>query len=95
MRLTGLIRPSSTADLVAAGHDRGSAYEALVAQVPPGHSLLRAHFDMAAGVTTATGVIRPDRTEPVDAEGANYTAATAALREQVPDGYLLLQVVNV
>lgn len=94
MRLTGTIRPTSTSELVAAGHDRGSAYDALNAQVPPGHILLRAHFDMKGGVTTATGVIRPDRTEPVEAEGVDYAAASAALRARIPDGYLLLQAVR-
>ncbi|MGH3705180.1 MAG: hypothetical protein ACRDT9_11170 [Agromyces sp.] len=62
MRMIGTIRSKSTSEIVAAGHGRGSAYEALEAQVPPGHVLLRAHFSMSAGVTTATGVIRADRT---------------------------------
>ncbi|MFD4111636.1 hypothetical protein ACFWWU_36595 [Streptomyces sp. NPDC058650] len=93
MRLTGTIRPNTTTELVASGHDRGSAYEALGAQVQSGHTLTRAHFAMKAGVTTATGEIRPDRTEPVEAEGATYTSAAAALRAQVPAGYVLLQAV--
>lgn len=34
MRLTGSIRPTATTDIVAEGHDRGSAYDALAALVP-------------------------------------------------------------
>lgn len=94
MRLTGTVRPTSTTELVAAGHDRSSAYEALAAQVPPGHILLRAYFDMKAGVTTGTGVIRADRTEPIEADGADYASAAAALRAQVPAGFQLLQAVK-
>ena len=44
MRLTGTIRPNTTTELAAAGHDRGSAFDALSAQMPPGHVLTRAHF---------------------------------------------------
>jgi len=90
MRLIGTIRPTATTELVAEGHDRGSAYEALEALVPAGHELIQAHFSMKAGVTTARGTIRPDRPETIEAEGADYAAANAALEAQVPDGYVLL-----
>ncbi len=90
MRLTGSIRPTATTELVAEGHDRGSAYEALEALVPAGHELVRAHFSMKDGVTTAIGVIRPDRVEPIEAEGTDYAAANAALLAAVPEGYVLL-----
>lgn len=90
MRLIGTIRPTATTELVAEGHDRGSAYEALEALVPAGHELIQAHFSMKSGVTTARGTIRPDRTETIEAEGADYAAANAALEAQVPDGYVLL-----
>lgn len=90
MRLVGTIRPTATTELVAEGHDRGSAYEALEALVPAGHELVRAHFSMKNGVTTGTGVIRPDRVEAIEAEGADYEAANASLVAQVPDGYVPL-----
>lgn len=90
MRLIGSIRPTKTTKLEAAGHDRGSAYDALAELVPPGHELVQAHFSMKAGVTTGSGVIRPDRIEQIEAEGPNYDAAHAALRALVPDSYRLL-----
>ncbi|GAA2453125.1 hypothetical protein [Agromyces soli] len=90
MRLTGTIRPTATTELVAEGHDRGSAYDALVALVPAGHVLVQAHFSMKEGVTTAKGVIRPDRVEAIEAEGPDYATANAALEAAVPDGYVLL-----
>lgn len=90
MRLTGTIRPTATTELVAEGHDRGSAYDALVALVPAGHVLVQAHFSMKEGVTTAKGVIRPDRVETIEAEGPDYQAANAALEAAVPEGYVLL-----
>ncbi|MFF2493266.1 hypothetical protein [Agromyces sp. NPDC058064] len=90
MHLTGTIRPTTASEIVADGHDRGSAYDALSAQVPDGFELARAHFSMKAGTTTATGVIRAARTEEITAEGAGYAAACAALEAEVPDGYQLL-----
>jgi len=90
MRITGSVRPTATSEIVAAGHDRGSAYAALAAQVPEGFELTRAHFAMKDGTTTATGVIRATRTEDVVADGTDYESANAALEAQVPDGYLLL-----
>jgi len=90
MHLTGTIRPTATSELVAAGHDRGTAYQALTAQVPDGFELTRAHFAMKDGTTTATGVIRAVRTEPIEADGPDYATANAALEAQVPDGYVLL-----
>lgn len=92
MRLTGTIRPTLTTELEAAGHDRGSAYEALVALVPAGHELVRAHFSMSGGVTTGKGEIRPARVEQIEAEGASYAEAKAALQRLVPDGYVLLSL---
>ncbi len=90
MRLTGTIRPTATTELVAEGHDRGSAYDALLALVPAGHVLVQAHFSMKEGVTTATGVNRPDRVEAREAEGPDSATANAALEAAVPDGYVLL-----
>jgi len=90
MHLTGAIRPTATNELVAADHDRGSAYAAVAALVPDGFELVRAHFAMKDGTTTATAEIRAVRTEPITAEGADYTAANTALQAQVPDGYVLL-----
>lgn len=95
MHLTGTMRPTSTVELVAEGHDRGSAYDALAAQVPAGQELVQAHFTMKDSVTTARGIIRSARVEPIEADGANYAAASAALEAQVPDGYVLLGCVIV
>ena len=90
MRLIGSIRPTKTTKLESAGHDRGSAYDGLIALVPTGHELVQAHFDKAAGVTTGRGLIRPDRIEQLEAEGATYPEAQAALQALVPAGYQLL-----
>lgn len=90
MRLIGNVRPIAANEIVAAGHDRGSAYDALSTQVPEGFDLIQAHFTMKDGVTTAKGVIRATRTEDVVADGADYDSANAALEAQVPDGYVLL-----
>lgn len=90
MKLIGAIRPTATSELVAEGHDRGSADEAVRELIPDGFEAVQVAFSMKAGITTATAKIRATRVEQLEAEGATYETADAALRALVPEGYVLL-----
>ncbi|MFE6966756.1 hypothetical protein ACFVAJ_16730 [Agromyces sp. NPDC057679] len=92
MQLIGSIRPKKTTSIKASGHDRGSAYQALAAEVPPGSELIQAHFSMKAGVTGSTGKHRAVGATPIEASGTSYDEAIASLHALVPEGYVLLSV---
>jgi hypothetical protein len=92
MKLTGMIRPTATQELVAEGVDLADARANLDALIPDGHELVQAHNRKMPEGVQITGVLRASRTERVEADGPTYPASVDALRSQVPDGCQLLNL---
>jgi len=87
--LTGVIRPTETRDLTAAGASLEEIAAAFAAQVPAGWQLLDTKVSMPKGSTTMTATGRMARwgeTREIQAPDM------AALRAQVPDGWALISV---